>query len=58
MKKQDLQKVIFKKAIIEFSVMCIKTAHRNNQVVGEKNDYYLTLQQIEYLLQSTIKHNL
>jgi len=29
----------------------IQMAQRNNQTVDEKNDYYVTLEQLEYILQ-------
>lgn len=29
-------------------------AHENNQVVGEKNDYYVTLQQLEAIIKAYI----
>lgn len=29
---------------------CVRLAASNNQVIGEKNDYYVTLQQLEQLL--------
>lgn len=28
----------------------VTMAHSNNQIVGEDNNYYITIQQLEYLL--------
>jgi hypothetical protein len=34
----------------EVYTKAIVLARNNNQVVGEKNDYYITLEQLQYLL--------
>ena len=35
---------------IELSVFAMNLARKNNQVVGEKNDLYITLEQLSVLL--------
>ncbi len=35
---------------IDIYIEAVKLAQRNNQVVGEKSDYYVTLEQLERLL--------
>jgi len=34
----------------EIYIEAIQLARNNNQVVGEKNDFYITLEQLEFLL--------
>lgn len=36
--------------LTEVYVEAVKLSHRENQVVGEKSDYYITLEQLEALL--------
>ena len=42
-----------KEKIIEIYIRAIELARQNNQVVGDKNDHYITIEQLEELL-STI----
>lgn len=39
-------------ALVKIYTQAIKLAHGNNQTVGEKNDFYITLEQLEYILGS------
>ena len=42
-----------KKEVVEIYSNAIALAQKNNQVVGRKNDYYITIEQLEYLLKET-----
>jgi hypothetical protein len=38
--------------LIELYTVCTQLAMKQNQTVGEKNDYYVTLEQIEWIIKT------